>query len=37
MIYGELDRYPLDIDIKLRIIAYWTKLIIPVLDNKILK
>jgi hypothetical protein len=28
MIYGELDRYPLDIDIKLRIIAYWTKLII---------
>ena len=28
MIYGELDRYPLDIDIKLRKIAYWTKLII---------
>jgi hypothetical protein len=27
MIYGELDRYPLDIDIKLRNILYWSKLI----------
>jgi hypothetical protein len=27
MIYGELGRYPLDIDIKLRNILYWSKLI----------
>ncbi|CAG2256342.1 unnamed protein product [Mytilus edulis] len=27
MIYGELGRYPLEIDIKLRIINYWTKLL----------
>jgi hypothetical protein len=27
MIYGELGRYPLDIDIKLRNILYWAKLI----------
>ena len=27
MIYGELGRYSLEIDIKLRIINYWTKLL----------
>jgi hypothetical protein len=27
MIYGELGRYPLDIDITLRNILYWSKLI----------
>ena len=27
MIYRELGRYPLDIDIKLRNISYWAKLI----------
>ena len=27
MIYGELGRYPLEISIKLRIIKYWTKLV----------
>ena len=27
MVYGELGRYPLDIDIKLRNILYWAKLI----------
>lgn len=28
MVYGELGRYPLDIFIKLRIIKYWTKLVL---------
>ena len=27
MIYGELGRYPLEISVKLRIIKYWTKLV----------
>ena len=27
MVYGELGRYPIEIDIELRIISYWTKLI----------
>ena len=27
MVYGELGRYPLDIDIKVRTISFWTKLI----------
>jgi hypothetical protein len=26
MVYGELGRYPIEIDIELRIISYWTKL-----------
>ena len=28
MVYGELGRYPIDIDIKVRMISYWTKLIL---------
>lgn len=27
MVYGELGRYPLEIDIKVRMISYWCKLI----------
>jgi hypothetical protein len=27
MVYGELGRYPLKIDIKVRMISYWCKLI----------
>ena len=27
MTYGELGRYPMEIDIKLRITNYWTKLL----------
>ena len=27
MVHGELGRYPIELDIKLRIISYWTKLI----------
>ena len=27
MVYGELGRYPLEIDIKVRMISYWSKLI----------
>jgi hypothetical protein len=27
MVYGELGRYPIDIDIKVRMISYWSKLI----------
>jgi len=27
MVYDELSRYPIEIDIKLSIISYWTKLI----------
>jgi hypothetical protein len=27
MVYGELGRYPLEIDIKVRMISYWYKLI----------
>lgn len=27
MVYGELGRYPLDIDIKLKIVSYWCKLV----------
>jgi hypothetical protein len=27
MIYGELGRYPIEIDIKVRMISYWSKLI----------
>ena len=27
MIYGELGRYTMDIDIKVRIISYWTRLL----------
>jgi hypothetical protein len=27
MIYGELGRYPLEIDIKSRIISFWAKLL----------
>jgi hypothetical protein len=27
MVYGELGRYPLDIDIKVRTISFWAKLI----------
>jgi hypothetical protein len=27
MIYGELGRYPLEIDIKRRIISFWAKLL----------
>jgi hypothetical protein len=27
MVYGELDRYPIDIDIKVRIISYWARLL----------
>jgi hypothetical protein len=27
MIYGELGRYPMDIDIKVRIISYWARLL----------
>jgi len=27
MIYGELARYPIEIDIKVRMISYWSKLI----------
>jgi hypothetical protein len=27
MVYGELGRYPLEIDIKVRMILYWCKLI----------
>jgi hypothetical protein len=26
MIYGELGRYPIEIDVKMRIISFWTKL-----------
>jgi hypothetical protein len=26
MIYGELERYPIEIDVKVRIISFWTKL-----------
>ena len=26
MVYGELGRYPIDIDIKVRMISYWSKL-----------
>jgi len=28
MVYGELGRYPIDIDIKVRVISYWSKLIL---------
>jgi hypothetical protein len=28
MVYGELGRYPIDIDIKVRMFAYWSKLIL---------
>ena len=28
MVYGELGRYPIDIDIKVRMISYWSKLIL---------
>jgi hypothetical protein len=28
MVYGELSRYPIDIDIKVRMISYWSKLIL---------
>jgi hypothetical protein len=28
MVYGELGRYPIDIDIKVRMISYWLKLIL---------
>jgi hypothetical protein len=28
MVYGELGRYPIDIDIKGRMISYWSKLIL---------
>jgi hypothetical protein len=27
MVYGELGKYPLEIDIKVRMISYWSKLI----------
>jgi hypothetical protein len=27
MVYGELGRYPLDIEIKVRTISFWAKLI----------
>jgi hypothetical protein len=27
MVYGELDRYPIDIDIKVRTISYWARLL----------
>jgi hypothetical protein len=27
MVYGELGKYPLDIDIKVRTISFWSKLI----------
>jgi hypothetical protein len=27
LVYGELGRYPLDIDIKVRTISFWAKLI----------
>jgi hypothetical protein len=27
MVYGELGRYPLEIDMKVRMISYWYKLI----------
>jgi hypothetical protein len=27
MVYGELGRYPLDIDIQVRTISFWAKLI----------
>ena len=30
MVYGELGRYPIDIDIKVRMITYWSK---PILGN----
>ena len=26
MIYGELERYPIEIDVNVRIISFWTKL-----------
>jgi len=26
MVYGELGRYPIDIDIKVRTISYWARL-----------
>jgi hypothetical protein len=29
MIYGELGRYPLDIDIQLWNVSYWAKLLLP--------
>jgi hypothetical protein len=27
MVYGELGRYPIDIDIKVRTISYWARLL----------
>jgi hypothetical protein len=27
MVYGELDRYPIDINIKVRTISYWARLL----------
>jgi len=36
MIYGELGRYPMDIDIKVRIISYWTRLITGSQNSKML-
>ena len=27
MVYGELGRYPLEIDIKIKIVSYWCKLL----------
>ena len=34
MIFGELGRYPLDVNMKCRMLCYWYKLISPIHKNK---
>jgi hypothetical protein len=35
MIYGELGLFPIEIDVKLRIISYWARLLITGKETKL--